>query len=81
MKENIEKTMKAAAIYLYDSVKPLKNRSFRIIGDFVEIAKSDDDPAPTWYNVREVFKLEGVTPIDDAVGESAPDDEMGGAKE
>ena len=58
---NINKPLKAKAIYLKGNNKPLRDRTIYIAGNYLIVAKDAEDTAPTWYNVDQVNRLEGVT--------------------
>lgn len=57
---NINEPLKAAAIYLKGSSKPLRNRIIWVAYNFLVVAQDIEDTAPTWYNVDKVDRLEGV---------------------
>ena len=56
----LTKPLKAKAIYLKGNSKPLRDRIIFIAGNFLVVAKDEEDTAPTWYNVDQVNRLEGV---------------------
>jgi hypothetical protein len=61
---NINKPLKCKAIYLKgNNNKPLRDRHIYIAGNFLIVGQDENDTAPTWYNVDQVVKLEGVEEI------------------
>ena len=61
---NINKPLKCKAIYLKgNNNKPLRDRCVYIAGNFLIVGQDENDTAPTWYNVDQVNKLEGVEQI------------------
>ena len=58
---NLSRPLKAKAIYIKGNSKPLRDRTVFIAGNFLIVAKDAEDTAPTWYNVDQVNRLEGVT--------------------
>lgn len=60
---NANRIMHVAAIYLKGNSKPLQDRYILITERFIIVAKDTEDAAPTWYNVDQVNKLEGVEQI------------------
>lgn len=54
------KPLRAAAIYFKGKLPPLRNRIVWVAGDFLVVAKDENDTAPTWYNVDRIDRLEGV---------------------
>jgi hypothetical protein len=63
LKLELTKPYKAKAIHLKGSSKPLRDRIVFIAGNFLVVAQDMNDTAPTWYNVDQVVKLEGVEQI------------------
>ena len=59
----LNKPLKVKAIYIKGNSKPLRDRCVYIAGNFLVVAKDEEDTAPTWYNVDQVNKLEGVEQI------------------
>lgn len=57
---SISKPLQCDAIYLKGKDKPLRDRLIFLIGSFVVVAKDEEDTAPTWYNVDQVTRMEGV---------------------
>ena len=57
---NINKPLKAAAVYIKGSSKPLRNRIIWIAANFLVVAQDENDTAPTWYNVDQVSRMDGV---------------------
>ena len=60
---DINKPLKVKGIYIKGNSKPLHDRICFIAGNFLIVAKDENDTAPTWYNVDQVNKLEGVEQI------------------
>ena len=60
---DINKPLKIKSIYLKGSSKPMHDRIAFIAGNFLIVAKNESDTAPTWYNVDQVTRLEGVERI------------------
>lgn len=56
----------AKAIYIYGSATPLyKNCLFWLLDNFIVIAKKTaKDPTTEWYAKSEVWKMEGVRPVE-----------------
>ena len=63
LKLELTKPYKAKAIRLKGSSKPLRDRIVFIAGNFLVVAQDMNDTAPTWYNVDQVNRLEGVEQI------------------
>ena len=59
----------AKAIYIYGSGEPMyKNCLFWLIDNYVVIAKNPaKDPATEWYAKSEVWKMEGVRPVESKI--------------
>lgn len=62
-KLELTKPYKAKAIHLKGNSKPLRDRIVFIAGNFLVVAQDMNDTAPTWYNVDQVNRLEGVEVI------------------
>ena len=62
---DLNKPLKVKGIYIKGNSKPLHDRICFIAGNFLIVAKDENDTAPTWYNVDKVDKLEGVEEISD----------------
>lgn len=61
---SINKPLKCKAIYIKgNNNKPLRDRLIYIARSFLIVGQDDNDTAPTWYNVDQVIKLEGVEEI------------------
>lgn len=60
---DLNKPLKVKGIYIKGNSKPLHDRICFIAGNFLIVAKDENDTAPTWYNVDQVNKLEGVEQI------------------
>ena len=52
------------AIYLKDGSK-IGTSVISFMGGFVIVAKDNDDVSPTWYNVDQVERMEGVYLVPD----------------
>lgn len=64
---NVNRPLKAKAIYLKgNNNKPLRDRCVYIAGNFLIVGQDENDTAPTWYNIDQVIKLEGVEAIPEA---------------
>ena len=63
LKLELTKPYKAKAIHLKGSSKALRDRIVFIAGNFLVVAQDMNDTAPTWYNVDQVNRLEGVEQI------------------
>ena len=59
-KLNINRPLRAKAIYLKGNSKPLRDRVIYIAGNFLVVAEHEDDNSPDWYNMDKVDHLEGV---------------------
>lgn len=57
---NVNKPVKIKAIFLKGSNKPLRDRIAWIAVNFLVVAQDENDQAPTWYNVDQISRLEGV---------------------
>lgn len=60
------KPLRAAAIYFKGKQQPLRNRIVWVAGNFLVVAKDENDTAPTWYNVDRIDRLEGVEQMREA---------------
>ena len=56
----INKPLRVASIFFKGKQQPLRNRIVWMAGNFLVVAKDENDTAPTWYNVDRVDRLEGV---------------------
>lgn len=62
-KLNINMPLRAKAVYLKGNSKPLRDRLIYIAGNFLVVAREEEDEEPVWYNVDKVDRLEGVAKI------------------
>ena len=57
---SIDKPLRVKAIYLKGNTEPLQDKLVWIAYNFLVVAQGENDTAPTWYNVDNVDRLEGV---------------------
>lgn len=57
---NLNVPLWASAVYFKNQKAPLRNRIVWVSYNFLVVAKDENDNAPTWYNVDQVSRLEGV---------------------
>ena len=57
---SIDKPLRVKAIYLKGNTEPLQDKLVWIAYNFLVVAQDENDTAPTWYNVDNVDRLEGV---------------------
>ena len=59
----LDKPLKVQLIRFLGNKEPERDRVVFVAGNFVIVAKDENDTAPTWYNVDLIASLEGVTHI------------------
>lgn len=57
---NINKPLRAKAIYLKGNDKPLLDKIVWIYYNFLVVAENENDFSPTWYNIDMIDRLESV---------------------
>ena len=57
---NINKPLRVKNIYFKGKGQPIHNCIVWVAANFLVVAKDENDTAPTWYNVDNVDRLEGV---------------------
>ena len=61
---NINKLLKCKYIYLKgNNYNPLRDRYLYIADNFLIVGKNENDTAPTWFNVDQIARLEGVEEV------------------
>lgn len=60
---NITGALKAWRIYLKGNDTPLTDKVIFLTDHFLIVGEDKNDHAPTWYNIDQVTKIEGVEPI------------------
>ena len=61
---NILKPLKVKAI-VFKNDPTLFDRVVYIAGDFLIVGQDEEDTAPTWYNLDQIDRLEGVEQLTD----------------
>ena len=60
---NLSKPLKARAIYINGSDTPLTDKVIFLTDHFLIIGEHENDTAPTWLNIDQVTRVEGVEAI------------------
>ena len=60
---NVNKPLRVKAIYFKGNTEPLEDKVIWIASNFLVVAHDESDAAPTWFNVDNVDRLEGVEVI------------------
>lgn len=60
----LNKPLRVQLIRFLGNIPPERDRIVYVAGNFLIVAKDENDDAPTWYNMDRVECLEGVKPIE-----------------
>lgn len=60
--QSSKKPLQVDAVYFTGDAQPVQNCIIWLAGAFLVIAKYEGDPAPIWYNIAQIDRMEGVRP-------------------